>query len=37
MLSQSAQLRLETQLDVVPVLFTDTTPEAVLACHGAGQ
>jgi uncharacterized damage-inducible protein DinB len=37
MLNQSTRLRLETQLDVVPLLFTDTTPEAVMARPASGQ
>jgi uncharacterized damage-inducible protein DinB len=37
MLSQSTRLRLETQLDVVPLLFTETTPEAIMARPASGQ
>jgi hypothetical protein len=37
MLSQSTRLRLETQLDVVSLLFTDTTPEAVMGRLASDQ
>jgi uncharacterized damage-inducible protein DinB len=37
MLSPSTLVRLETQLDVIPLLLTGATPEAVLARPASGQ
>jgi len=37
MLTQSTLLRLETQLDVIPLLLSGATPEAVMARPASGQ
>jgi uncharacterized damage-inducible protein DinB len=37
MLSQSTLLRLETQLEVIPLLLTGATPEAIMARPASGQ